>query len=158
MTFEDCWKANEWRFKSDEMSKKVAAFYYAEGRVATTEAVRAERERGESEWRVREGGHQAILNSTLDKLAAEKAAHAELVKKLEGLKEKWLKKAKIWADAYLRSGVRQDRIMSRMFTELADELSAILRLCVRCGSPWQEKFNNGNGAWVCTVCRKMQES
>ena len=29
-------------------------------------------------------------------------------------------------------------------------------ICTYCQSVCEEKFNNGNGAWVCIVCRRMQ--
>ncbi len=58
------------------------------------------------------------------------ALRAELQRERDAVLElvaKWREKAKIWGEHYVRTGVGQDRVMSRMFTERTDELEALLR-------------------------------
>lgn len=44
----------------------------------------------------------------------------------------------------------------RMLTDFGTK--AVLTLTCRCGGFFQEKFNNGLGALVCTECGEMKES
>jgi hypothetical protein len=33
----------------------------------------------------------------------------------------------------------------------------VKKFCEDCGAPCEEKFNSGDPAWVCTMCRKIQD-
>ena len=45
---------------------------------------------------------------------------------LAELVEKWRTEAEVWGKAYLKSGMESQRLISRMYTERADELAALL--------------------------------